>query len=125
MRTGRTHANASGPLVGLVVWLMVIAIGNPKVQFDGRMRVQIPEATLAEIKEALFRGQKLQAIKLYREYTETGLAEAKTALDELEAELRSASPDKFTAAPSAKGCFGVAVIICVMATAAVLWLVGK
>lgn len=55
----------------------------------------IPEELLAQITEDLFRGQKIKAIKLYRECTGAGLAEAKAAVDQLEAELRAAEPDKF------------------------------
>jgi hypothetical protein len=89
------------------------------------MSIQVPEATLAEIKEALFRGQKIQAIKLYREYTETGLAEAKKAIDELDAELRSTSPEEILAPPQAKGCLGVAVMICMTAATVLCWLLEK
>lgn len=100
------------------------------------MSIQVPEATLAEIREALFRGQKIDAIKLYREYTETGLAEAKTTVEELEVELRSTSPDKFSAAPPGEGCCDMAAIIPVrgiavivmfllIVAAVVWWLVRK
>jgi ribosomal protein L7/L12 len=37
--------------------------------------------------EALRRGNKIEAIKLYRQLTEVGLAEAKQAIDEIEARL--------------------------------------
>ena len=46
------------------------------------------------------------AIKLYREQNNVGLKEAKDAVDKIEAELRSASPNKFSAA-KAGGCFGI------------------
>jgi len=100
------------------------------------MSIQVSEATLAEIKQAIFRGQKIEAIKLYREYTETGLTEAKTDIEELEAELRSAAPDKFLAAPLSNEGFGaspsisvraivVVVVICLIAVAVVWRLKGK
>jgi hypothetical protein len=56
----------------------------------------IPEESMAQIKEAIFQGRKIEAIRLYRECTGTGLGEAKPAVDRLEAELRAAEPDKFT-----------------------------
>lgn len=89
------------------------------------MRIQVPEATLVEIKEALFKGQKIQAIKLYREQTQVSLVEAKNAIEELEVELRSSSPEKFSAAPAGKGCLGMGAMICIMAIAVGWWLFGK
>jgi len=88
------------------------------------MITPIPEDKLAGIREALFRGQKIEAIKLYRESADTGLAEAKTAVEKLEAELRAASPEKFTAAAPRKGCLGVVVIICAL-VAVVVFLVTR
>jgi hypothetical protein len=55
----------------------------------------ISEESMAQIKEALFQGRKIEAIRLYRECTGTGLGEAKATVDRLEAELRAAEPDKF------------------------------
>ena len=85
----------------------------------------IPEENLIPIKEAIFRGRKIEAIKLYRQTTEAGLAEAKTAVEKLEAELRSASPERFTAHGANKGCFGIAIVCCMGALAAILWLLSK
>ena len=55
----------------------------------------IPEEPLARIREAVYRGQKIEAIRLYREWTGSGLAEAKAAVERLEAEWRAADPDRF------------------------------
>lgn len=55
----------------------------------------IPEEPLARIKEAIFRNRKIDAIKLYRECTGSGLAEAKATVEQLEADLRAAEPDRF------------------------------
>jgi len=86
----------------------------------------IPEHTLALIKEALFRGEKIRAIKLHREATGSGLAEAKNEVEKLQSSLRASAPEKFTAASSSsgKGCLGVIVIliICVIVGAVILWL---
>jgi hypothetical protein len=57
----------------------------------------IPEAQ-AQIQAALFRGQKIEAIRLFRECTGAGLAEAKLAVEQLEAKLRAAEPDRFAGA---------------------------
>ena len=78
------------------------------------MDAPISEDKLASIKEALFQGKKILAIKLYREATGTGLAEAKDAVDKMEQELKRFSPEKF-AAPSRTGCFGVLVAVCSLA----------
>jgi ribosomal protein L7/L12 len=61
-----------------------------------------------QIQAAVFAGQTIKAIKLYRESTGEGLKESKDFIDALEEELRRTEPDKFTAAP-AKGC-GVSVL---------------
>jgi hypothetical protein len=77
-----------------------------------------PEDQATAIKKALFAGEKIQAIKLYREQTKEGLAEAKAAVEKLEAELRQTQPGSFTA-PPAKGCGAVIVVATIVA--AVLW----
>ena len=51
----------------------------------------IPEQNLIPIKEAIFRGRKIEAIKLYRKATGAGLAEAKTAVEN-RARRRSVAP---------------------------------
>jgi ribosomal protein L7/L12 len=43
----------------------------------------------------LFAGQKISAIKLYREWTNVGLKEAKDAVEAREAMLRQQSPESF------------------------------
>ena len=61
------------------------------------MTTPIAENILEGIKASLFRGEKIKAVKLYRENTNVGLAEAKAAVEMLEDELRSATPEKFQA----------------------------
>ena len=85
------------------------------------MNTPIPEDKLAPIKEAIFAGRRIDAIKLYRKCTETGLAEAKAAIEKLEAELRTASPERFSAAPAGKGCLGVVVMVCLVLALVLLW----
>ena len=82
----------------------------------------IPENTLALIKEALFRGEKIRAIKLHREATGSGLVEAKAEVEKLAANLRASSPEKFTPASSSKGCVVAIVLVSAIAGALVLWL---
>jgi hypothetical protein len=50
------------------------------------MNTPIPEETLARIKEALSCGQKIEAIRLYRDSTGADLATAKTAMEHLDFE---------------------------------------
>ena len=60
---------------------------------------------LERIREAIFAGRKIEAIKLYRESTGQGLKQAKDAVELLEAELRRAEPERFSVSSSApKGC---------------------
>jgi len=69
-----------------------------------------PEEQATAVKEALYAGNKIQAIKLYRVQTGLGLAESKDAVEKLEAELRAATPDRF-GKPQSKGCAAVIVAI--------------
>ena len=60
------------------------------------MSAPLPENQLAQIRTALFEGQQIYAIKLYREAMPgAGLAEAKKAIEELEQEMRRTEPEKF------------------------------
>jgi len=72
------------------------------------VNVSIQPERMAWIHEALFKGNKIEAIKMYRDGTNLGLKESKQAMDKLEAELRQQSPDKFTA-KAGKGCLGLIV----------------
>lgn len=62
------------------------------------------------IKEALFKGNKIEAIKLYRDGTNLGLKESKEAVEKIEEALRLQSPEKFTA-KAGKGCLVVMVVV--------------
>lgn len=75
---------------------------------------------LDAIKSALFAGEKIRAIKLYREALGGGLAEAKTAVERLEAELRTTSPERFTAPPAKGGCTTILAVLVMVIFAAVI-----
>jgi len=77
-----------------------------------------PLAQNPAINEAVFAGKKIQAIKLYREQTHTGLAEAKRAVEEIEKQLRLSAPGLFTA-PASKGC--LVSLVAFTLTGAALW----
>ena len=75
------------------------------------MSAPIPDDQLSAIRNSLFQGRKIEAIKLYRKATGTGLADAKDAVDKLEQELKTSSPEKFSSAPARKGCLGVMMFV--------------
>jgi hypothetical protein len=82
---------------------------------------------LRTIKDALFAGRKIEAVKLYREYSGMGLKDAKDAVEELEKKLMAESPERFqteqmgagkqnaSGSPNpgvqvGKGCFGMVFV---------------
>ena len=73
------------------------------------MEPTIPESDAEAVRQSIFAGRKIEAIKRVRETTGLGLAEAKTMVERLEEELRKTSPDKFTAKPG-KGCSTTAAL---------------
>lgn len=66
------------------------------------MNPSIPEPSFEQIKECLFQGNKIEAIKIYRQFAASSLADAKTEVERLEDELRGATPEKFNAPASSK-----------------------
>src|SRR5688572_2198300 len=90
------------------------------------MQPQIPEGQAESIRQFVFAGQKISAIKELREATGLGLKEAKDVVDQLEEELRRTAPEKFGAPKEGKGC-GVQVVkivCCVLIVVCCAWLVG-
>jgi ribosomal protein L7/L12 len=88
----------------------------------------IPSDKLKAIHEALFQKRKIDAIKIYRQETRAGLAEAKSVIDDLDAELRLMSPEKFAKKPQAEsaGCQGVLIMLAgIIVLALIWWLVGR
>ena len=63
--------------------------------------------------DAIYGGspRKIEAIKLVREATGCGLAEAKQFVEKLGAELYAKEPQKFSASPVGKGCVGMLVAV--------------
>jgi ribosomal protein L7/L12 len=80
------------------------------------------EAALTEISRLLYAGEKIPAIKFYRERMKTGsgLAEAKEQVERLEAALRASHPEMFTTKPKA-GCSALLAVMAVLLIA-VAWL---
>jgi PelA/Pel-15E family pectate lyase len=86
---------------------------------------QIPKTEAARIREFVFAGRKIEAIKRLRESTGLGLADAKTVIEKLEEELRQTSPEKFTAPKS--GCtvrVGM-FVCCVLFVVCCAWLASE
>jgi ribosomal protein L7/L12 len=82
--------------------------GSPPVE-------SVSNDDIDQIQAAVFAGEKIKAIKLYRESTGEGLKESKDFIDALEDELRRTEPGKFTA-PPAKGCGATALCFVAVAT---------
>ena len=69
----------------------------------------VPAETVDEIKSALYRGRKIDAIKLYRGATREGLKESKDFIEAVERRLREEEPHLFLTGPKGTGC-GVGVL---------------
>jgi len=87
------------------------------------MERPISSKALAEVQAAVFNGEKIAAIKIYREDTSASLADAKTAVERLEAEWRVAFPEKFGAPPKqkSKGC-GICLVLLLVGIALIFLL---
>lgn len=72
------------------------------------MANQLSDAAREQILAALAKGQKIEAIKVYREATKTGLKESKEFIEDLLTQLRESDPDKY---PEAKGCLGSVLLL--------------
>lgn len=75
--------------------------------------MEIPENKLQAIREAIHAGpeHKITAIKLVREATGCGLAEAKEFVEKSAAEFSAQQPEKFSAPPRKAGCLGMVLAI--------------
>jgi hypothetical protein len=70
----------------------------------------LPEEKLTEIKNAVFSGQKIEAIRIYRELTNKGLAESKKDVEKIEATLRTTQPQLFKVPPR-QGCLTTVLFV--------------
>jgi hypothetical protein len=73
------------------------------------MNQPLTDEQISNLSNYIFRGEKIQAIKVYRDMTGLGLKEAKDAVEDLERSFRASDPGRFTASPQGKGCLGVMV----------------
>ena len=67
------------------------------------MRNELSDADRSAIHEALFAGQKIAAIKLYREAIDSSLKDAKDAVEAMETVLRAESPGRFKPSAAKRG----------------------
>jgi len=90
--------------------------------------MELPENKRQAIMDAIYGGapRKIEAIKLVREATGCGLAEAKQFVEKLGAELYAKEPQKFSASPVGKGCVGILVAaVLMLGMIGALWWWGK
>jgi hypothetical protein len=71
---------------------------------DFTMLHNLSDTQLEQIQSALFSGNRIEAIKVYRQAVDTSLTGAVKFINALEEELRASDPTKFTAPPRGKGC---------------------
>lgn len=64
---------------------------------------------LEQLRDAIFARRKIEAIKLYREFSGSDLVDAKNYIEKLTSELETQHPEKF--APKPKGCSVAAVVL--------------
>jgi hypothetical protein len=105
------------------------------------MSEPLSEGDLKEVRDAIIAGRKIEAIKLYREFSGQGLKEAKDAVEEMEKKVRAEATERFpvqqpehgqqkeaksskslSGVQVGKGCFGV--FVGVLATALTLLVVA-
>ena len=86
------------------------------------MERPISSNALTQVQAAVFNGERIAAIKMYREDTGASLKEAKDAVDKLESEWRVTFPEKFKAPAKKKGC-GVCLLILLVAIGVILLLI--
>jgi hypothetical protein len=81
------------------------------------------DADFERIKDLIFAGNKVGAIKAYRMTMGVGLAEAKSAVEEMTTELKTTAPERFRSA-AGKGCSSAAVFVLSVA-GAVGWILTR
>lgn len=67
----------------------------------------ISPEVLRQIEQQVFAGNKIAAIKQYREQSGEGLKESKDFVEALEKDLRAKEPGRFTSGPAGKGCLAM------------------
>ncbi len=65
---------------------------------------------MQEVINHIYSGQKIAAVKSYRQLRGTSLKEAKEFVEQLTEELRSRTPEEFQKGSGAGGCLGVGLL---------------
>lgn len=87
--TGASLADAKDALERLEQSIMLSGSVQPNMaQLAGVANMGLPGVLLTEIAQLIFQGQKIEAIKRYRQHTGAGLADAKSAVDQIEQQIR-------------------------------------
>ena len=100
-----------------------VGLKEAKDAVDAMSRGQTPASrgvnnvSEQQVYDALFAGNKNEAIRLWRQLSGSGLKESKGFIDALELDLRAESPERFTAAPQRFGCAGVLSFLAIAAIA--------
>jgi hypothetical protein len=85
------------------------------------MTDKLTAAQVAQIEAALARGEKISAIKLYRDFTGVGLKESKEVIDQRSGELLQRDPVTYAKlAKRGSGCASV-IALGLAAAAVALW----
>jgi ribosomal protein L7/L12 len=89
--TGASLVQARAAIEGMeVTGMLNVAAAQPQVGASiGAAEAGVPYELLEQIAVLLAQNKKIQAIKLYRERTGTGLAAAKDAIDSIEQLIRA------------------------------------
>ncbi len=87
------------------------------------MSASMSDDDVQRIMAAVFAGQKIQAIRLYRQATKSSLVDAKNFVEALQDRLWQESPEKFTTPPSKDGCARSAAIL--LSLAVPIYLVAR
>lgn len=86
----------------------------------------LTDAQMNAIADALRAGNKIEAIKLHRAATGSGLKESKDEIEAIEAGLRAKFPEQFPAKPAAgKGCLGLVVLGLATGLAGLGWWISR
>ncbi len=75
---------------------------------------------VSDMTAALERGQKLQAIRIYRDATGKGLKEAKEFVDQLIPSLVEKDPERFAGLERKGAGCGTALLLCAIAVSSLL-----
>jgi hypothetical protein len=74
-----------------------------------------------EIRQTIFAGQKINAIKLYRQATGCDLKHAKDVIEDLQDRLWQESPEKFTSPPGQTSGCGLLLVVFLVAIGMAIW----